>query len=181
MVRAAMERGAPTPAAPTTAMDGARPRRCNRLAASLCDEWCAGRRDVAVRRFREVQYAIILLRSKLPPALRGNVAQRRPYTRHTIYRRSYRRCLCGGGRRPPLHIRSPLSTLSLVTLTCDLSQLWQPLNFAFSAGIEINLGNMAVDTQAFIGMIPYEKGNHGIIYRQAGITAQVAVTAKYFF
>lgn len=61
------------------------------------------------------------------------------------------------------------------------SQLWQPLNFAFSAGIEINLGNMAVDTQAFIGMIPYEKGNHGIIYRQAGITAQVAVTAKYFF
>lgn len=61
------------------------------------------------------------------------------------------------------------------------SQLWRPLNFAVTAGFEIDMDRWAVATQAHIGVMPYEKGDHGIIYREAPVTARVTVTAKYYF
>ncbi|MDE5786301.1 MAG: hypothetical protein K2H98_07195 [Duncaniella sp.] len=61
------------------------------------------------------------------------------------------------------------------------SQLWRPLNFAVKAGLQIDMDNWAVTTQAHIGLFPIEKHDYGVIYRSAPITAQVTVTAKYYF
>ena len=61
------------------------------------------------------------------------------------------------------------------------SQLWRPLNFAVNAGFQIDMDHWAVTTQAHIGLLPIDKHDRGVISRSAPITAQVTVTAKYYF
>ena len=67
------------------------------------------------------------------------------------------------------------------TVHYSSSSLWRPVNFAFMVGFEINMGHWAATTQAHIGVVPYYKGAPDVIYRQAPITAQVSVEAKYYF